>query len=527
MYYTHKNIMRKAIIAFCMMFGILFAAATAIVWYLKLPLGAGLSVAVITVALQYLLGPLLINLIYGIDFDKETINSSVNPELLVFISRVCSENNIPSPKIGIIDDGNPNAFTYGHLKWDARLIVTKGLLDILDEQEQQAVVAHELGHIRNNDFILMTLVSLIPMLLYQVYAWTKKSDKANAAYWIGVGAYAVYVFSQYFVLAFSRIREYLADNFSKRIMGTGEPLKTALIKIAYGFTKNSESKKLKLRASTFGIANAAQSEAFLLLNYRNDEEDNKSYRKMMNWDVSNVWGKWYELNSTHPLTAKRILALSDESIDLKKPGIRGYFSFLLEAAIKLLPWITTALIVVTNIKIVSYRNITGNLLELLWKQPLYPVLLGISVLITFYYSYGRDFRTSKIEEMLLREDASPVKGIPAELEGKIIGKGIPGLLWSKDIMLDDGTGIILVNYKQPFRFLELFFGIFEVDDLLETEARITGWYRRGNRPYFVCKEIIANGRIHISFNYILTKILAYALLAGGMVLYALRLIGII
>lgn len=511
--------MRKALIAFAMMFGLLFAIATAIVWYMGLPLKAGLMAAVITVLIQYAIGPYIVSIIYKIDFDSYMLKS-ISPEVMEFISKVCSNNNMPVPRLGIINDGNPNAFCYGHFKRDANLVVTRGLLDILDIEEQKAVIAHELGHIKNNDFILMAVVSLIPLIMYQIYAWTHNGNKQNIVYWIGLGAYGAYIVSQFVVLSFSRIREFFADNFSRKVLETGEPLKSALIKIAYGFTKNEKSKKLK--ASAIGIADAAQSESFLLVNY-NKKEDTDSYKRLMSWDTKSIWGKWYELNSTHPLTAKRILALSDDSAAVSKPGIKQFFLFLLELFIKILPWVILAYIV---IPIVNDFNLIA-IIKSVWmktkNQPAYLLILGAAVLLYYYYSYGRSFKDKSIEDLLLREDASPIKGIPAVLEGKIIGKGIPGLFWSEDIVLNDGSGIILVDYKQPFKFLEFLFGLIIVDNITDMNAKVIGWYKRGSRPYFACREIIVDGKKYISFNYIFTKLLGYALILTGLILYALML----
>lgn len=512
---NYTNVMRSALTALGLMFGLLFAAATAIVWYLGFSLSLGLVVALVTVALQYLLGPYIISLIYKITFDLP--ENLLEADVREFITKVCADYKLTYPAVGLIEDGNPNAFVYGHFKWDARLVVTRGLLDILNEEEQKAVIAHELGHIKNNDFILMSIVSLIPLILYQIYAWTNKGNKENFVYWVGLGAYAAYIFSQYFVLAFSRIREYCADNFSLRVMGSGEALKSALIKIAYGFTKDKSGKMLK--ASTIGIANAAQSEAFLLLNFKNRNEDSGSYRKLMNWDTRSVWGKWFEVNSTHPLTAKRILALSEDNITLNRPEIKQYLQFFSEAFIKLMPWIALAVIAVLNAAELEASGILRTAWTIVRNQPVSLLILGATILLSFYYTYGSNFSPCSIEELLLRDDASPVKGIPAIVKGKIIGRGIPGLFWSEDLVVDDGTGIILVDYKQPFRFLEILFGFLIVDEITQKDAEVIGWYRRSNKPYFTCKYIVVDGKKYVSYVYILTKMLGYALIAAGLVFY--------
>ncbi len=64
----------------------------------------------------------------------------------IFIRESCEKHNMQYPRIGFIDDGSPNAFTYGRTKNDARVVITRGILDLLTEDEVKAVVAHELGH---------------------------------------------------------------------------------------------------------------------------------------------------------------------------------------------------------------------------------------------------------------------------------------------------------------------------------------------------------------------------------------------
>ena len=75
------------------------------------------------------------------------------------IHQVADEYRFAAPRIGFIPDRNPTAFTYGLLRSNARIVVTQGIFEFLSEDEQRAVVAHELGHIVNRDFILMTMAA--------------------------------------------------------------------------------------------------------------------------------------------------------------------------------------------------------------------------------------------------------------------------------------------------------------------------------------------------------------------------------
>jgi heat shock protein HtpX len=429
---------------------------------------------------------------------------------------------MPVPKIGIIEDGNPNAFTFGHIQKNARIVVTAGLLEVLSEEEQKAVIAHELGHIKHNDFIMMMVVSIIPMIMYQIYVWCSKGKKdTSASYCVGLGAYVVYILSQYLVLSFSRIREYYADRFSKELTADEEALKRALIKIAYGFT--TLEKKKKVPVSTIGISNAAQNEGFMLANYYQNQNGIRIEEKLLQWDQKSFWGKWYELNSTHPLTAKRIMALSNQPMNITRIGWTEILKFIWEAFISLLPWVTAVGLVIFNWQALTTKRFLFVIFQVVREHPLLLVVLGAAILLKYYYSYlPRGFQSHTISELLEREDASPVRGIPAVIEGKVIGRGIPGLFYSEDLTVDDGTGIILVDYRQPLRILELIFGLEKVEGLIDQPVKVVGWYKRSVRPYFVCLYIEREKHRSYSYTFFVTRIFGYLLLVAGVLFSILR-----
>ena len=98
-------------------------------------------------------------------------------------------------------------------------MVTQGIFEFLSEEEQRAVVAHELGHIVNRDFILMTMAGMLVQILYQIYAALFARAAAAAirkgyGAIIGLVALIGYYIGIYLLLYLSRTREYLADAFS-------------------------------------------------------------------------------------------------------------------------------------------------------------------------------------------------------------------------------------------------------------------------------------------------------------------------
>ena len=88
------------------------------------------------------------------------------PELHDIIERVIARNSLPKPKIAVINTNMPNAFATGKGPRSSVVVVTTGLMDLLDTEELEGVLAHELTHIRNRDVLVLTLVSL-----FSTVAW--------------------------------------------------------------------------------------------------------------------------------------------------------------------------------------------------------------------------------------------------------------------------------------------------------------------------------------------------------------------
>ena len=150
------NLFLRSTLVLALLFGLLFAVGMMVVAYLDLPIWVAIAFAFGTLALQYILGPTIIEWIYKIRWVEP---ERVSPELARFIEGVCASQNLPVPRFGIIDDGNPNAFTFGHYPGDARLVITRGLLELLAPEEVNSVVGHELGHIAHWDFVVMTIAA--------------------------------------------------------------------------------------------------------------------------------------------------------------------------------------------------------------------------------------------------------------------------------------------------------------------------------------------------------------------------------
>ncbi|MFM6756226.1 MAG: M48 family metalloprotease, partial [Dolichospermum sp.] len=277
----------------------------------------------------FFLSPFLMDLSQSWLYQTRWVNlaeiENLSPETGEIIRQVCQQKNIKIPRLGIIQDQNPTAFTYGSLPNSARLVVSQGLFTYLDDDEVATVYAHELGHIVHWDFAVMTVASTLVQICYLIYSTARRFTSGgddnkikDALKTAGFVAYIFYIIGTYLLLYLSRTREYFADHFAAETTGNPNGLSRALVKIAYGIVEEGsraqEPSRLIEGTRALGIYDhkAASSTGTA---YRISSDPQKIGRVFL-WDMFNPWGLWMELNSTHPLTGKRVRALSTYSEQL-------------------------------------------------------------------------------------------------------------------------------------------------------------------------------------------------------------------
>jgi heat shock protein HtpX len=157
------------------------------------------------------------------------------PGLHALVERLAIQADVPMPRIAISDLPAPNAFAMGRSPKHATVCVTTGLLHLLERNELEAVLAHEIGHIRNRDVALMTMASFfasLAALVGQVAAFGglggRDRDSGPALAVILLVSIAVYVISYFLMLALSRYREYAADRSAALFTGRPSALASAL-----------------------------------------------------------------------------------------------------------------------------------------------------------------------------------------------------------------------------------------------------------------------------------------------------------
>jgi heat shock protein HtpX len=176
------------------------------------------------------------------------------PELHAMVERLCAMADLPKPRVAIVDTDVPNAFATGRNPKHAVVAVTTGLWRRLDQQEIEAVLAHELSHVANRDVLIMTVASFFAMLAalltrFGLYAGMfggfggggNRNNNGNnqVPIWLIVFLVSVvtYAISYILIRTISRYREYAADRGSALITGAPENLMSALQKIAGTITQ--------------------------------------------------------------------------------------------------------------------------------------------------------------------------------------------------------------------------------------------------------------------------------------------------
>ncbi|MCX7599678.1 MAG: M48 family metalloprotease [Armatimonadetes bacterium] len=542
----------RSVAVLTVLFALLFAVATLAMYLLEAPVWLAVVVAVVIMGLQYLISPWIIQLIFKIRWQRL---EELPGYLRAFLEEQAAAHRIPVPRFGIIEDGNPNAFTFGHYPGDARIAITRGLLDMCDEEEVRAVVGHEIGHIVHWDFVIMTIASTIVLVLYYLYVFGRRASQrrgrsAGAAAAVALSAFLAYILAEYVALFLSRVREYYADRYSAETTGKPNALASALMKIAYGLARSGaaagvtasegdhETTQARLSPMrgfrTVGIFDPKMGASLALAaagSYagRTRTYDPEVMVKAMEWDLFNPWAFLCELHSSHPLPAKRMRALARVAEYMgqapafsfpNKPSESYWDEFLTDILVYYLPVLGLLGGVAAGVALMLPGMSEGNPHAALIAvgAALLGLGLGLAIRLRFMYP-GGNFADDTVANLVSQVKVSAIRCVPARLQGTVIGRGIPGLYWSDDLVLEDGTGFMVLDYRQPLPLFEVLFGWLRAEKFIGQSVVATGWYRRFPRPFLeIWQFTTADGKTNTCWAWPLKKVGVGILVAAGLAL---------
>ena len=302
----------------------LFAVIYAVIVMVGISIGVGSFYTYLVMALgmmlfQYMIGPKIIEMSSGVKYIKK----EDNPKLFGMVEDLARRANIPMPRVCVSPMAIPNAFAFGRSIRDGRVCVMQGILDLLNDDELRAVLGHELTHIKNRDVLTITMISVIPMVLYHL-AWqmmySRRGRDGNSAALFGLVAFMFYFITNLLVLYGSRIREYYADRGSVEMGNKPAALASALYKLVYGSARLNKDQMHEAQGMKAFFANdpsKAYQEIRELSQLDLDRSGTIDTAELMALRQRNIKmsfsDRMMELLSTHPNMLKRIQHLSQQT----------------------------------------------------------------------------------------------------------------------------------------------------------------------------------------------------------------------
>jgi heat shock protein HtpX len=287
----------------------------------------GLGGIALFILLQYLLGPTIVAATARLHYLKP----GENQWLETTVRDLAEKSGVPMPRVATVPNNTPNAFVFGRSTSSATLAVHDGLLSSLNEDEIRGVIAHELGHVKHRDFIVMTVLSALPLIAYLiaqfafragvVSSYSRGRDREGNAgillVAVGVVSFIVYIITFLAVMRLSRLREHYADAYSAYLTGSPRSLESGLAKITYGL---SISPKVPEGARAFYIGDPAQAKREIseIVGNKNEYDldkdgvlDERELELAMEKESKSTWVTMNSWFATHPPTFKRILLLRE------------------------------------------------------------------------------------------------------------------------------------------------------------------------------------------------------------------------
>jgi heat shock protein HtpX len=161
------------------------------------------------------------------------------PKLHEIVERLSSNNGLPKPKVAMVNSPVPNAFATGKSPKSSLVAVTTGILDLLDNDELEAVIGHELSHVRSRDVLVLTLASVFSTVAWYLVRFglfgglqARNRNTAGTSAIVLLVAITTWVVSFLIIRAISRYREFSADRGGAIMTGKPDKLASALLKIS-------------------------------------------------------------------------------------------------------------------------------------------------------------------------------------------------------------------------------------------------------------------------------------------------------
>ncbi|MGV0024355.1 M48 family metalloprotease [Phormidesmis priestleyi] len=486
-----------------------------------------LGLSILFVASPWLLDALLKGL-YGMKLLSTAMLAQYSPESHRLIQRVCQQQKLALPQLGVLPTDVPLSFSYGCHPKIARIVVSQGLLDHLTDDEIATLYASELGHILHWDFCLMSWVTIVLQFPYTLYSqaaragnWLKarsnlrRQENRLIAVLLGIGgtlcaivaslAYGIYWLLRWSGLWLSRQRLEYSDRTACNLTGNPNGLTRALLKVAVGtaqaIQKHQQTDHL---LQGFDLLTPLGCVAPIHLG---SLYPHTSVKSLLIWDQVNPDRRWLALNNSHALMGDRLQRITryahhwqltpEFNLESQNPLVSSqillqgapFFGILLGYLMAQILWFVAQILYQFGVEqitwlasdydlFVSFMLLGFGLGTFLRFNPFFPDL----------QKRGTQFSASPLPDLVTQPSALPLSSQPIQLEGTLIGRSGLSNWLGQDLILQTPTGCIKLHYVSQFGTIGNLFPPHPAD-WVSQPVLVTGWFRRGATPWIDADSI--------------------------------------
>lgn len=499
----------------------------------------------------------LLKQVYGLQPFSLADLERYSPETSRSLKRVLGQRRQPFPAFKRLPSSAPLIFTYGYLPQNARIAVTQGLLDQLNDDEIATLILAELAHIRYWDFGVLSGIAFVAQLPYQVYwsvaAWgNRQQDRVlkTIAAAISSLSYGLFWLLRLPGVWLSRVRLYYSDRLVTELTGNPNGLSRALLKLAIGIAQDIQQQK-----QTNALLESF--EMLIPVSYRQALTIGSLYNgnaALLDWDRRSPYRRWLLLNNTHPPLGERLNLLmqygrqwrlepeilwgrsgrqgpvvgeSEVQYNPRRLLLQGapFFGIPIGLAVALLLWAFGWIARQLRWFEVAWLAGDGSVL-------LACCLLGFSIgMLLRINAFFPDIKQSNLQVnpvlsgLLTAPTVLPLDSQPVRFQGTLLGRqGFHNWLY-RDLVLQTATGLIRLHYTSSLGWIgDLFPKALRPPALIDRTVTVTGWFRRGATPWIDVETIQSeHGRTLRSYHPIWSTVLAsiaalfavYVILRGG------------
>ncbi|MBM3461752.1 MAG: hypothetical protein FJX76_06585 [Armatimonadetes bacterium] len=428
------------------------------------------AVALAVLVATALINPWLLDRLAKVQWVKTEDAGDVGP----FLQKLLERHAVPAPRLGVIIDDAPYAFTYGLTRGSTRMVLTSGLLKRLDVDEQSAIVAHEAAHLVSGDYLPSTVLAtpiVVLTLLNDFFQGSRRPESATLPTGMFLSPVSGVLASIYafFYGPLSRARERFADEFSREVTGQ-EFLPRALFRVLLGLGSagtDAVQKSFALALRGFVPVDAVTAGALATCAAAGNGGilSADGLGRLVAESAANPCARW----GIHPPPAPR-MEMRDANGQFREAALRRQHR---ENIARLLPLGGFLLGVLLS---VALRGFLGLPL-ILWGVGRIAYLLLTLIL-------QRTPPPGDLEALLGDLPRWWGMTLRARLDGKLVGFGIPQQTWSSEMVLETAGGWIPLRPRHPLGAFHQFVQNNQILQMVGQNVTVSGWIRVREVPYF-------------------------------------------